>query len=285
MAASRGAAWSRAEVEATVASYFDMLEIGLRGAPLNKAAHRRALLPLLAGRTPGAVERKHQNISAILIEERIPYISGYKPLGNYQGLLRDVVLEQLAARAVTRALIENEIERAPRVPSVNDILSALVAPPPTRPGMATHQGPAAPGRVRAPVDYIRLEAANRALGLAGERFVVNLERARLAAAGRDRLATQVSHVSVERGDGAGYDVLSFEPDSRERLIEVKTTRFGEYTPFYVSANELDVSRRERVRYHLYRVHSFEVKPSLFTLAGALDERFALSPSSYVARVS
>jgi hypothetical protein len=69
-------------------------------------------------------------------------------------------------------------------------------------------------------------------------------RARLEVAGHGRLAAQVSHISVERGDGLGYDILSFEPDSRERLIEVKTTRFGEYTPFYVSANELEVSRQE-----------------------------------------
>jgi hypothetical protein len=35
--------WSRAEVEATVADYFAMLEEELRGVPYNKTAHRVAL--------------------------------------------------------------------------------------------------------------------------------------------------------------------------------------------------------------------------------------------------
>ncbi|MBW3554818.1 MAG: hypothetical protein KY466_15000 [Gemmatimonadetes bacterium] len=45
----RGGNWSREEVEATAASYFAMLEHGLRGESFNKAEHRRALLPLLDG--------------------------------------------------------------------------------------------------------------------------------------------------------------------------------------------------------------------------------------------
>lgn len=281
--ATRGEAWSRLEVEATVASYFDMLERGLRGEAVNKTEHRNRLLRLLNGRTPGAVERKHQNISAILIEEGVPYISGYKPLFNYQSLLREVVLEQLGGRPETRAVIEEEVLRTPEPPTFDDILAALVDPPAPRPGM--HRRGLAARRVRAPADYLLIEARNRALGLSGERFVLDLERARLEAAGQGRLAAQVSHVSVERGDGLGYDILSFEPDTRERLIEVKTTKFGEYTPFYVTANELEVSRAEAARYHLYRVHSFGPEAKLFTIPGALDARFTLDPTTYVARLN
>ena len=140
-------------------------------------------------------------------------------------------------------------------------------------------------RVRAPADYLLMEARNQALGVAGEWFVLDLERARLEAAGHGRLAARVSHVSVERGDGLGYDVLSFEPDTRERLIEVKTTKFGEYTPFYVTANELEVSRRERLRFHLYRLHSFGPQAKLFTVSGPLDAGFDLEPAAYRARIN
>lgn len=282
--ATRGAAWSRLEVEATVASYFTMLELGIRGEPFSKTAHRNSLLPLLNNRSPGAVERKHQNISAILIEEGIPYITGYKPLGNYQNLLREVVLEQLGDRFETRAVIEAEVLRAPPPPTFDDILAALVDPPAPRPGMNRAPRTASP-RVRAPADYLLMEARNQALGIAGERFVLDLERARLEAAGHGALAARVSHVSIERGDGLGYDILSFEPDTQERLIEVKTTRFGEYTPFYVTSNELEVSRRERVRYHLYRVHSFGPAAKLFTVSGPLDDGFHLDPSAYRARIN
>ena len=74
--------WSRQEVEATVRDYFDMLASELRGEPFNKAAHNRALRARLDDRTGGAVERKHQNISAVLIGLGFPYINGYKPLST-----------------------------------------------------------------------------------------------------------------------------------------------------------------------------------------------------------
>ena len=79
--------WSRAEVEATVADYFDMLDHELRGRGYNKSAHRRRLAALLNHRTDGAVERKHQNINAILIELGFVYVVGYKPLRNGVGAL------------------------------------------------------------------------------------------------------------------------------------------------------------------------------------------------------
>ena len=84
--------WSRQEVEATVRDYFDMLASELRGGlRITKPPATRALRARLDDRSHGAVERKHQNISAVLIELGFPYINGYKPLGNVQNLLRDVV--------------------------------------------------------------------------------------------------------------------------------------------------------------------------------------------------
>ncbi len=74
--------WSESEVEETVVDYFDMLVSELKGEPYNKAEHRRALLLKLNSRAAGAVEFKHQNISAVLVSRALPYIDGYKPLGN-----------------------------------------------------------------------------------------------------------------------------------------------------------------------------------------------------------
>jgi hypothetical protein len=262
-----------------------MLEAGLRGELFNKTAHRNALLPLLQNRSAGAVERKHQNISAILIEEHVPYISGYKPLGNYQALLRDVVLDQLGSRLTTRELIEADAQRVPQVAKSIGLLDAWTPPPPARPGMEPSSRHRTSTLRRGPVDYLKLEAQNRALGRAGEDFVLEFERQRLVAARRERLAAQIAHISVTQGDGAGYDILSFEEDSRERLIEVKTTKFGEYTPFYVSRNEVDVSKRSAETYHLYRLYDFGPAARLFSVAGALDATCALEPSVFVARLA
>jgi hypothetical protein len=66
--------WSHEEVEATVSDYFEMLAMELRGEPYNKAEHNRHLQKLLNNRTKAAVELKHQNISAVLIELGYPYI-------------------------------------------------------------------------------------------------------------------------------------------------------------------------------------------------------------------
>ena len=71
-----GEDWSRQEVEATIASYFEMLDNELRGLPYSKTAHRRQLQAHLHMRSAGAIERKHQNISAVLIKLGCPYVAG-----------------------------------------------------------------------------------------------------------------------------------------------------------------------------------------------------------------
>jgi hypothetical protein len=45
-----------------------MLTLELAGQRYNKSAHRRELLQKLNGRSNGAVELKHQNISAVLLD-------------------------------------------------------------------------------------------------------------------------------------------------------------------------------------------------------------------------
>ena len=92
---ARGDTWSKIECEAIVADYIDMLFRECRGEPFNKAKHRRNLQNKLNNRSIGSIEFKHQNISAILLEEGHVYIRGYQPAKNYQRMLREVVLERL----------------------------------------------------------------------------------------------------------------------------------------------------------------------------------------------
>jgi hypothetical protein len=134
-------------------------------------------------------------------------------------------------------------------------------------------------------NYVFLEAQNSQLGRAGEEFVINVERARLISSGQSRLVESVQHVSVTRGDFEGFDVLSFGDRGEERFIEVKTTKSGADTPFYVTRNELARSREDADRYHVYRVFAFRQRPKLFTLPGAVDRTCELNPTTYIARVS
>jgi hypothetical protein len=52
-------------------------------------------------------------------------------------------------------------------------------------------------------------------------------------------------VSGEEGDGAGFDIASFDRDGSERLIEVKTTNGWGAHPFHISSNELAVADNRR----------------------------------------
>ena len=271
------------EVEATVAEYLSMLVQELKGYPYNKSAHRAALRTQLDGRSDPAIERKHQNISAILIELGLPYIEGYKPLGNYQDLLGEVVRDRVSRAPDLLATVAFAVSEAVPIPTVDDILSTLVGPPAGDRRTQVRQ----PSDVvyRPEVNYLLREALNSALGRAGELFVMNFERARLSSIGEERLASQVEHVSLTRGDGGGFDILSFEQGGTERFIEVKTTGFGAYTPFFVSRNELAVSRRSAHQYQLYRLFGFRKEPKLFALPGALDESCTLEAEQFVARVN
>jgi hypothetical protein len=212
-----------------------MLRAELSGTPYNKTEYRRRLLPLLQSRSEQSIEFKHANISAILIELGFPFISGYKPRSNYQGLLFEVVADRLAANTAIQKIAATDTEEIATVPTVDDILSALTEPP--KPVVLKNRvaAPAA-NYSAAPVNYLEREANNRSLGLAGEEFVINFERARLIRAGAEKLASKIEHVAKVRGDAAGFDVLSFEQSGADRLIEVKTTKYGAHTPFFVSRN-------------------------------------------------
>ncbi|HYC91167.1 MAG TPA: DUF3883 domain-containing protein [Thermoanaerobaculia bacterium] len=278
----RGEAWSAEEVEAIVADYFSMLEKELRRIPYSKTAHRKGLRPLLRNRSDGSIERKHQNISAILMEARFPYIPGYKPLSQYQGLLSDVVLEHLEEDAVLSQLAVTFAEADVEPPAVGNVLELMAGPPAILESVRLALTTQAQRRHARRVDYLAREARNHALGAGGEELVVSYERARLSSLGLDVLADRVEHVSVTRGDGLGYDVLSYSSIGRERFIEVKTTQLGPMTPFYVTLGELAFSREFAADYSLYRVYQFTSTPRMFSLDGDVGATCSLSPAQYTA---
>ncbi len=143
---------------------------------------------------------------------------------------------------------------------------------------------AAQAKVSRITNYLERESRNRELGRAGEEIVVRFEHERLWRAGKKALAERIEHVSVSQGDGLGYDVLSFDETGQERLIEVKTTRFGSMTPFFVSANEVTVSDQRADVYYLYRLYDFRDDPRLFVLDGALATNCDLKATQFRASI-
>lgn len=275
-------AWSREEVEAAVGDYLHMLTMELAGQIYNKSAHRRALQKKLHNRSDGSIERKHQNISAILIELGCPYIAGYKPLSNYQAILFDTVLDRLKQDQLFDRSAISAAEQ-PAVVPLNPDFELFLEEPPLISKVSEPDTPYKTPRVGIQRDYLDREARNRSLGAAGEAFVLAYERHRLLALGKSNLCDKVEHVSKTKGDGLGFDVLSFEPDGRERFIEVKTTAFGKETPFFISRNEVEFSSTFADQFHLYRLFEFRRQPRMFDLNGRIKDKVRLDPVSYLAR--
>lgn len=279
-----GTPWSREEVEACVADYLRMLTLELNGQRYSKTAHANALMRLLSGRSRQSVEFKHANISAVMIELGYPYIDGYKPRANYQAMLLEAVEEQLTQNPDIQAAVEAAVGRPAAAAEVEDHASVWV-PKPKVARLQQNSPDYKPNFSPAKRDYLAQEARNRSLGQAGELFVAEIEARRLHDLGKRNLADRVEHVARTQGDGLGHDVLSFETDGRERLIEVKTTTFGQLTPFYVTRNELARSEIDSHAYHLYRVFDFRNRPRVFGISGAIPASYDLQPVSYLARLA
>jgi hypothetical protein len=154
-------AWSRDEVEAIVADYFHMLLLELSGQTYNKSARRRTLLKKLGPRTEAAVELKHQNISAVLIELGYPHISGYKPRNNYQALLREVIENRLEQDTTIDAAALSTASTPAQAPLVEDFTGFLVAAPAFDLKAAEARTAYIPKRTPQKRDYVEREARHR----------------------------------------------------------------------------------------------------------------------------
>jgi hypothetical protein len=267
-----GTHWQDDELDAIVADYFTMLSADLSGEPYVKSQHSAALMAQI-GRTHRSVEFKHQNISAVLDELGMPWIPGYKPKRNYQNAIFGAIDRYLTNHP---AILEPvPVFPPPLAPSA----AAIFVPSP----VLTPADEAMPEPLRRLVrkfDPVERDHRNRSLGKAGEEFVVEIERRRLAGANRMDLARKVRWIAAEDGDGAGYDVLSFDPAGQERLLEIKTTNGSARTPFFLTRNERQLATERPADWCIYRVHLFAKEPRIFTIAPPLENAVNLRPDTW-----
>ncbi len=280
--------WTKKEVELIINDYFVMLLSELEGTPFNKTQHRKNLSQMLANRSMGSIEFKHQNISAVMIDLGLPYISGYKPRSNYQGLLKEITAACLDSFPELIKAIEIDVNKCADLQNMNDILKVLVYPPASKGyGMRVRENLADYNVKKSTllrINYLEREAANISLGSAGEKFVLKYEKIRLESIEKFNLADRIEQVSETKGDWAGYDIRSFDDNGNDRFIEVKTTRYGIDTPFFVTKNELGFSTENSSNYNLYRVFAFHENPKLFMLQGSLDKSCQLEAVQFRAHI-
>jgi len=273
-----GEDWTAAEVDATVASYFDMLRLEARQEGYKKTGFNAALRQSLRGRSKASVEMKHQNISAVLHGLGLPFIPGYKPRSNAQLLLRKAVQTFVLGNAELVGQLVDSLEEV-KVPAEKTYRAVLVDPPPVETVVSIEAlGP----RLRLPrkVDFASRDEINRKLGRAGEQWVIEFEHQRLVDARMASLFGRLDWVSDRLGDGAGYDILSFDATDVPRYIEVKTTNGTHGSSFIISRNELDFSKEVGEAFYLYRVFQFRQSPALYMLRGDVSRQLHLEPLDY-----
>lgn len=271
--------WTLEEVLLIINDYFEMLKKELSGKKYVKAEHRRNLLPLLNNRSEGSVERKHMNISAVLIEKGLPYISGYKPYHNYQNLLKEEVEEYLLNHSELFRLFEEYFSEEITEPQVSDILNSHIEDPEI--GTVVKEPEVKFNSSTIKQNYYMREMRNSRLGLLGEEFIIKFEKQKLISIGRKELTKKVEHISQTVGDSAGFDILSFDEHGKEKFIEVKTTQMGKNAPFFFTKNELQFSQGNSHQYSLYRLFDFRKKPRFFRLKGALSNSCESFPTEYM----
>lgn len=133
------------------------------------------------------------------------------------------------------------------------------------------------------------EKNSKKKGNRGEEIAIEIEERRLTAIGRKDLISKIVHVAKYK-DGLGYDIISTDIDIEgnevEIYIEVKATSGNKDMPFYVSAKELEVSRKYRELYYIYRIYEMQERSDYakyYRLSGAIDENYELKPTEYKAK--
>ncbi|MEP4961341.1 MAG: DUF3883 domain-containing protein [Roseobacter sp.] len=269
-----GQDWNAEEIDLIVADYFDMRSMELRGEHYVKS-QRNAVLQALTGRSRGSIEFKHQNISAVLMKLGEPWISGYKPMMNFQAALIEGIERFIESQ--TAHVIPLPIQKR----GVSDTAKLFLEPAPVM-KQGEMEDDASLNRLVRKFDPAARDARNRELGKLGEERVLASEQSRLTNEGRADLAQRIRWVSELDGDGAGYDILSFETDGRERYLEVKTTAGYSRTPFYLSRNEMRFSQERPGGFRLFRVYDFAKAPKAFVITPPLEHCLVLEPTNYQA---
>jgi hypothetical protein len=272
-----GSNWTDEQNDLIVADYFAMLADELAGLNYVKSRHNDALQKF-TGRNRGSIERKHMNLSAIMERLGLPRIKGYVPYPNFQAGLVFAVERYLSVQASPQAQIVTNLGD-----KVFEERSLWIGPPPT---LSPEQGKTTPEleRLVRKFDPAARDARNRSLGKSGEQLVFEHEIRRLEVGKRADLAKKIEWASQVHGDGAGYDIASFEFDGRPKLIEVKTTNGPAITPFYLSENERTFSDERADAFSLIRLYNFSASPMAFELRPPLSAVLALSPTNYRASI-
>ena len=90
----------------------------------------------------------------------------------------------------------------------------------------------------------------------GELWALKYEIEKLRQVGQHNLIDKIKHTAKDEGDGTGYDIQSFDRNGQKIYIEVKTTKGGKNSTFYITRTELERSKIEKENFYLYRLYNY-----------------------------
>lgn len=272
---AKGTDWTAEQVAIVVANYFLMLERERAGDKINKADLYRRIAPEV-GRSEKSIEWKLRNVSAVLDELGIAWISGLLPAHNYQDALVEAVEAQLGLHP---KVLTDPVSIQPGFTSAGG--PVLVQPPAFLNSDLQERHPAL-WRLVGKYDPAARDELNRSLGRAGEEMVFRFEFDRLCRAGRRDLAKEMDWPADRSEDHRGYDIRSFESDGEESLLEIKTTNGHARTRFWLSRTQYEVAAQNPSTYRIRRVFHFQNGAEMFDIRPPLDGGLWLIPDKYVA---
>ena len=106
------------------------------------------------------------------------------------------------------------------------------------------------------VNFIQNNIDNKRIGDLGELWVLKYEIEKLRQSGQHNLIDKIKHTAKDEGDGTGYDIQSFDGNGQKIYIEVKTTKGGKNSTFYITRTELERSKIEKDNFYLYRLYNY-----------------------------
>ena len=140
-------------------------------------------------------------------------------------------------------------------------------------------------RIYKKTDHIKRAKELYQIGLVGEKMALEIEKERVRNLDLDP-NEHVKWRAIE-SDSYGYDIESVDY-ARGKLvkiyIEVKATKDIKDTAFFVSKNEVEVSRVKKGTYRVFRIFDItSISPKYYTADGEIEENFDLDPITFSAK--
>jgi Domain of unknown function (DUF3883) len=248
------------------------------------------ILKIELGKPTKSIKLKLQHISSILVNSDLPYLEDYKPIPRAEIDITDwtetynlkkILLERFNRTDLTKLLLDLSTKdtfnlKLPITLELDEIPDENIY---DEIGVSEQKS----FKIRPKINYVEREIKNSKLGEAGEEWVLNFEKQRLSSIGLERLIEKISWVSKEIGDGLGYDIISYNSNSEQIYIEVKTTCLGKSSAFYLTQREIEVANCT-INYYIYRVFDFDRGAKIYILENNLAEHLDLVPINYRATV-